>query len=222
MSLDMNYQSLGVKMTGSSTTVPDNELAKLMYYLDCVFGVIQFDGAERYTNYQEYYLLTFDEKKTVLYLAGLFNPKIMVDSYLFLVGSRFVPEGKSNQFFDITDSRIGIHVNSEVMIGGVSRRVLKVMGCTESWLNRNYFTPVETYYKRAQLPASGSQNSTGNNKDCCYYCGRFLDCLYLLTYRCFLLCLCDSNFSRTCKRTIAVLIIFFIALDITIILANKL
>ena len=111
MSLDMNYQSLGVKLTGSTTTVPDNELAKLMYYLDCVFAVIQYDGAEKYTNYREYYTLTSEEENIVLSLVCLFNPKIMVESYIFLVGPRFVPEGSSNQFYELTDNRIGIHVN---------------------------------------------------------------------------------------------------------------
>ena len=167
MSLDMNYQSLGVKLTGSTTTVPDNELAKLMYYLDCVFAVIQYDGAEKYINYREYYTLTSEEENIVLSLVCLFNPKIMVESYIFLVGPRFVPEGSSNQFYELTDNRIGIHVNSEIMIGGVSRRVLKVMACTEDWLNRNYFIPVESYNRRPrQLPASNNQTSSSKEEEC--------------------------------------------------------
>ena len=44
----------------------DNDIAKLMYYLDCVFAVIQLDGAEKYTNYHEYYSLTSEEEKVVL------------------------------------------------------------------------------------------------------------------------------------------------------------
>ena len=210
MSLDMNYQSLGVKLTGSTTTVPDNELAKLMYYLDCVFAVIQYDGAEKYTNYREYYTLTSEEENIVLSLVCLFNPKIMVESYIFLVGPRFVPEGSSNQFYELTDNRIGIHVNSEIMIGGVSRRVLKVMGCTEDWLNRNYFIPVESYNRRPrQLPASNKQTSSSKEEECCEPCGPFLDCLYLLTCWLYFCCLCDSHYTKKCKRTIGVCIIIF-------------
>ena len=209
MSLNMNYQSLGVKLTGSTTTVPDNDLAKLMYYLDCVFAVIQYDGAERYTNYREYYSLTSAEEDTVLYLAGLFNPKLMVDSYLFLVNPRIIPENKSNQFYELTDSRIGIHVNSEIMIGGVSRRVLQIMACTEEWLSRNYFIPVESYNRRRQLPASNYQNSSSNEEECCESCGPFLDCLYLLTCWLYFCCLCDSHYTKKCKRTIGVCIIIF-------------
>jgi hypothetical protein len=37
MSLSVGYESLGVRQTGSSTTVPKNRLAR--------FGVIQYDGA---------------------------------------------------------------------------------------------------------------------------------------------------------------------------------
>ena len=127
MSLTMGYESLDAKMTGSKTTVPENDLAKLMYYLDCVFAVIRYDGAEQYTNYKEY-LLSTKEEQTVVGLAILFNPEIMIESSLFLVGSNFVPSGSSNKFYEISNNKIGIHVNFEVMIGGVSRKVMKVMG----------------------------------------------------------------------------------------------
>ena len=216
MSLNMNYQSLDVKLTGSTTSVPDNDIAKLMYYLDCVFAVIQIDidGVERYTNYSEYYSLTIEEQNKVLSLVSLFNPKIMVESYLFLVGPRFVPADASNQFYELTDNRIGIHVNSEVIIGGVSRRVLKVMGCTESWLNRNYFIPVDNYNRKIQSPApapnyQNSSSNSSNNDECCEPIGPCLDVLYYLTCWCYLCCLCDAHFSKKCKRIIGVSIIAF-------------
>ena len=209
MSLDMNYQSLDVQLTGSTTTVPDNDIAKLMYYLDCVFAVIQLDGAEKFTNYHEYYSLTSEEEKVVLSYAGIFNPKIMVDNYLFLLDPRYIPEGKSNQFYELTDNRIGIHVNSEIMIGGVSRRVLQLMACSQEWLNRNYFYPVDSYNKRIQSQKYQKQNSSSNNEEDCECIGPCLDCLYLLTCWIYFCCLCDKNYSKKCKRIIGVSIIIF-------------
>ena len=50
MSVNLNYQSLDVKPIGRTVTVPDNNLARLMYYLDCVFTVIQFDQNSRLTD----------------------------------------------------------------------------------------------------------------------------------------------------------------------------
>ena len=77
----MNYQSLGVKLTGSTTTVPDNELAKLMYYLDCVFAVIQYDGAEKYANYREYYSLTSEEEQIVK-VENSMTKKVVIDGMM--------------------------------------------------------------------------------------------------------------------------------------------
>ena len=52
MSASLNYQSLDVRPFGETTTVPNDDLAKLMYYLQCVSVVIRLDGFERYTDYK--------------------------------------------------------------------------------------------------------------------------------------------------------------------------
>ena len=48
-----------------------------------------------------------------------------------------------NEFYEITDDRIGFHVNNEIMLGGRYKRVLKVMACTTDWLYRNYINPLK-------------------------------------------------------------------------------
>ena len=170
MSLNMNYQSLDVKPIGRTVTIPDNRLAKLMYYLDCVFTVIQYDQSSRLTDYQIYYLLSKEEEQTVLGLVALFNPKVMSDLSLFIVSRNLVPYGSSNEFYQITDDRIGVHVNSEVVIGGRVVKVLKIMACTEDWIYRNYINPAESYTK-PQLTSgsnynySSNYNTTNNNNN---------------------------------------------------------
>ena len=47
MSLDLKAESLDVKLIGKTVYVPENKIAKLMYYLDCVTGVIQYDGNKK-------------------------------------------------------------------------------------------------------------------------------------------------------------------------------
>ena len=155
MSFYMNYLSMEVKPIDRTVTVPDNRLAKLMYYLVCVFKVIQYDQNPRLTDFQNYYLLSNEEEQTVLGLVALFNPKVMVDLSLFIVSSNLVPNGKPNEFYQITDDKIKVHVNSEVVIGGRVIKVLKIMACTEDWINRHYFNPVDSY--------SNPQITSGNN-----------------------------------------------------------
>jgi hypothetical protein len=170
MSVSLGYQSLNVKPIGQTVTVPDNSLARLMYYLDCVFTVIQYDQSSRLTDYQNYYLLSKEEEQTVLGLVALFNPKVMSDLSLFIVSRNLVPYGSSNEFYQITDDRIGVHVNSEVVIGGRVVKVLKIMACTEDWIYRNYINPAESYTK-PQLTSgsnynySSNYNSTNNNNN---------------------------------------------------------
>ena len=162
MSVNLNYQSLDVKPIGRTVTVPDNNLARLMYYLDCVFTVIQYDQSSRLTDYQNYYLLSKEEEQTVLGLVALFNPKVMSDLSLFIVSRNLVPYGSSNEFYQITDDRIGVHVNSEVVIGGRVVKVLKIMACTEDWIYRNYINPAQSYTK-PQLTSSSNYNYSNYN-----------------------------------------------------------
>ena len=220
MSLNMNYQSLGVKPSGVRVTIPDNDLAKLMYYLHCVFVVIEFKESNRYTKYEYYYRLSKEEKQTVLGLVSLFNPETMEKSDLFLVGAEYVPEGAGNKFFEITDQRLGIHMNSEVMIGGVYRKVLNIMSCTQSWLNTYYYEPIRSF----NIPKSSqsdkyyvyySSNNNTNANGCCAKIGSCLDCLYSLTFWFFCCCFCDEGFSPQSKRVIALCNIFYMALFIT-------
>ena len=91
MSLDLQAESLDVKLTGRTVYVPENKIAKLMYYLDCVTGVIQFDRNNKLLEYQDYYLLSEEEEEMVVTLAILFDPKIFIDKKLFLVGPEYVP-----------------------------------------------------------------------------------------------------------------------------------
>ena len=171
MSLDLGYQSLDVKLTGKSVYVPDNHLARLMYYLSCVAVVLEVDKNNKLLEYQNYYLLTEKEEELVVVFALLFNPKILKEKYLFLVGDKFVPAGTDNEFFELTNNNFGIHISSEVIIGGVSRKVLNLMGCNESWLERNYYNPLTHYINsRPDLFEKEKKNNCESTCNCFVSC----------------------------------------------------
>ena len=167
MSLTLGYQSLDIQSIGQAVSVPENKLAKLMYYLSCVFTVIQIDESSRLTDYRNYYLLSKEEEQTVLGLIALFNPKVMMDLSLFIIAPHLVPYGYSNEFYKFTDDKIGVHVNSEVVIGGVTRKVLKIMVCEESWITHNYINPIEGYTEPKKLPVSTNYSSSHSQESCC-------------------------------------------------------
>jgi len=151
-----NVQNSRVYAFGERTSVPNDNVAKLMYYLSCVDIVINYNEIDRLTDYQNYDLLTKDDMVELFKLVLLFNPKIFIDAGIFIIDESLLPYDLDNQIYKITDERIGIYVNDEIMIGGRNVKVLKVMACNEDWLVRNYYRPwknlFELYdqYKRSQ------------------------------------------------------------------------
>ena len=159
MALVLNYQSLGIQKSVNSCQVPENKLAKLMYYLNCAFYTLDIRCYSDYTDYYNYRNLTRIQEQYVLSLARTYNPTFMLDNQFFIIRPNLVDYGFDNQFYQITDKRIGIRANSQVFIGGKSVTVVKVMVCKNTWLQQFYYEPLSLY----------SQNNRGCcNKKACF------------------------------------------------------
>ena len=127
MSKTLGLNRLKIEFTGNIVTVPNDNIAKLMYYLSCVASVIQYNLDYKLRDYKNYFRLNPEEKTAVYTQAVKLNPKIFIEAGVFKVGSEFLRKGNMNEFIKITDERIGVHVNQELMIGGRSVRVLKIL-----------------------------------------------------------------------------------------------
>ncbi len=171
MSIDLDFNSLNVKTVGKPTKVPDTDLAKLMYYLDCVAGVIQYEEDNKLIDFKNYYMLTQKEEDEVYALAALFNPKIFMNAGVFILNPSLVPYNSTNQFYKITDDRIGIKVNQEIVIGARVIRVLEVMAFTEEWINKNYYGP----YRRICYKLESKRR-----RKCCSNCLIWFYLLYIM------------------------------------------
>ena len=136
-----NYANQGVELIGGKASVPNDDVAKLMYYLHCVDTVINYNGIDRLTDYHNYMSLTVDDMVLLFKLVLIFNPEIFVKAGIFLLADDLLPYGVDNQFYQITDERIGLYVDNQIAIGGRTVKVLKVMACNEDWLVRNYYRP---------------------------------------------------------------------------------
>ena len=146
-----NYQSLETQQTPHKMEIPNNKLAKLMYYLECVFTVIEKDTEIIYTNcYFNYNLISKKEELTILNLVYTFNSKVMKELNLFVIEPDLVPVDKENEFYDISDEKFKEKINSEVEIGEKSRKVLKVMACKETWFDKYYIEPIKEYQKESE------------------------------------------------------------------------
>ena len=141
MSATLAMKNIKVRAFGTTTTVPNNSIALLMYYLNCVATVIDVDD-RRLTDYQNFDELSGEELVTVYALAKVFHPSIFINAGIFIVDPKLLFD-TSNQFYEITDETIGVHVNTEIMIGGKVRKVRKLMACNNKWLSENYFMPIQ-------------------------------------------------------------------------------
>ena len=156
MALALDYQSFGVQKIGSDVQIPDNKLAKLMYYLDSVFTIFGDERYSYYTNFHNYHLLNKRQEEYVLYLARTYNASLMLDNQLFIIDPKLVDPGYNNQFYLVTDKRIRIRANSQVFVGGKLVSVQKVMACTRSWIQNFYYDPLSKY--------SNNNRSNNNNR----------------------------------------------------------
>ena len=133
-----NFNNVKVETFGDRTFVPDDDVA----YFNILF--IEID---RLSDYENYDLLSVDSLTELFKLVLLFNPEIFIEAGIFILDENLLIYGMDNQFYQITDERIGIHVNNEIMIGGRTVKVLKVMACNESWLIRNYYRPWKNIFE---------------------------------------------------------------------------
>ena len=76
MCASLGFNKIRIKDDSVKTTIPNNDIARLMYYLKCVSSVLNYKGLSQYTNYNKYYELSSKEKNEVIQLANIFNPLI--------------------------------------------------------------------------------------------------------------------------------------------------
>ena len=161
MSGNFNFNRMQVQLDSHRVFVPDDDVARLMYYLSCVDYVINYQEIDRLSDYKNYASLTYEELVALFKLVIIFDPKYFIEKGVFIINQNLLPIGSSNQFYQITNKRIGIHINSEMLIGGRSVKVLRVMVCNKNWLIRYYFNPWKNIfeaadrmerYKRVQVP----------------------------------------------------------------------
>ena len=147
-------ERVGIKAAGTNVTVPGSPTAKLMYYLDCVAVVIKLDdrNLNRLRNYSSYHLLNDSEIDALLVLVLLFSPDV-------LIGKVFFPSedcgGHRNKFIELSSVTHMLAVSNNVVVGGESRRVAKIMFFRRCWLEDNYISPLRAFESRLQRLACG-------------------------------------------------------------------
>ena len=149
MSATLRINKFTIKEINKHTKVPDYDIAKLMYYLNCAFSVISFnDYDKKLIDYEKFYNLTDKEKNEVIELCKIFKPQKFIDSHIFISDPGNLTEKYSNCFFRISDEKLGVYANREIVFGNRIIKTLKIMVFKPIWLDENYYTPLEEIEKK--------------------------------------------------------------------------
>jgi hypothetical protein len=144
-----------IKKTGQRCQTPNDPIALLQYYMNCLKGCIP-SLANRLpsyvTNYANYRNLTRQQKQTVVAYAEEYDIQTMRRAHVFeLDANRGVCIDCGNEFVEITDEQVtAIAVRSAAFVQH-QVEVKKKMFYTEQWATNNYYDPLRAAPGAIQL-----------------------------------------------------------------------
>jgi hypothetical protein len=131
-----------------NVTVPNNDIARLMYYLNCVCEAVEYNDADvrRFRNYNNWSSLSNEEIRVLLALCLTLSPDVFNNKVFFhsdaLCGNR------SNRFYEINQVSHQLLAVESIIIAGRRRQVNKIMTYTMSWITSYYVNPIKQIAER--------------------------------------------------------------------------
>ena len=153
MALYYERDEVHLERDSISVTVPENDIARLMFYLHCVCTSIDCNNdaeIQRFTNYNRWNLLSIDEQKVLIVLCYRFSPDVFDDKVFF--HSEALCEDSSNRFYKIHQVRSQLLAAESIVIAGQVRHVNKIMTYKMSWMKTYYLDPMTRLATRLSSP----------------------------------------------------------------------
>ncbi|XP_019854514.1 PREDICTED: uncharacterized protein LOC109583547 isoform X2 [Amphimedon queenslandica] len=152
MAAVMGRTQIQIKDVGRSVSVPNDPIARLMYYFDCVCSCVEPDNdytIRRLRDYQNYHRLTSEEEAQLIVLCLALSP----DN---LIGSIFHPVNdcgsSTNKFVEISAVKTDLLVTNSLLIGGQQKKVQSVMFFEKRWMENNFIEPLKAVQRRLNRP----------------------------------------------------------------------
>jgi len=165
--------SLNVKEYGVNTIIPDDDIARLMYYLNCVTIGVGLDILQDdIVRYKDYNRLSATRIAVVFKTAVELSPDVFIGKILFRDDEGEVTGSSPNNFVSISAACDVVSIQSDIIIAGKVQNVTKVMFFKSSWLKKFYTEPVERI-ARAILGTKHCSHCDGEDQICtCTTCIR--------------------------------------------------
>lgn len=147
---------IGVKEFGHDVDVSESPKAQLMYYLDSICYVLDIDKTERnirrLRDYRNHSQLTEDEVDQLLIICILFSPDELINKCIFqddeMCGNAM------NKFYELNAVSNRFLVTDNIIIGGESRHVRKILCFRDLWLHQCYIAPLQHFQTRIRTIAA--------------------------------------------------------------------
>jgi hypothetical protein len=157
---------LTIKDITVNTDVPKNATAQLLYYLNCVDTIIKLvelnidevdnSFVRMVKNYKNClpFTMTNQEKQKILRIARKLSPNLFENKIFFRTASL---NGR-NRFFEINSSEITVAATDEVFIGGMIKKIQKIMLYKSDWLQIHYYDAIRDLERElGQLTRTNTQ-----------------------------------------------------------------
>jgi len=132
---------MDVQQISKVVQIPQNDIAYLMYYLNCMDVCLDGFFKQEYIDYQNYHKLNHEQQEILITLCFLISPDLLDGKVIFQVpyGDK-VLNGASNNFFQITEIKNkGV---SSLKVGEKTVEVNKIMFYIEKWILSYYVDPM--------------------------------------------------------------------------------
>ena len=141
--------SVDVTGTGVLTSIPDNDIARLMYYLHCITVGVGMDILEDdLVDYRNYYRLTRNRIALVIKYALLLSPDELIGKLIFLDEDGDITGSSGNEFCKISVACNIVSLQRTALIAGKMQNITEVMFFKASWLNNYYIRPITRIHER--------------------------------------------------------------------------
>ena len=148
----MQRVQVHVKPTGVSASVPNDPIAKLMYYFNCVCACIEPDSSDtirRLRDFENYHRLTSDERAQLLVMCRALSPDKLIGTIFHLTE---YCGGSSNKFLELSAIKTDVVVTDSLLVGGQRKKIQKIMIFLKSWTEDYYNEPLRSIQRSSKPP----------------------------------------------------------------------
>ena len=144
----LQRNQIGLRDTSVDASVPNNDIARLMYYFKCVCSAIEYtdNDMNRYKNYHNWSSLSYNEIRLLITLCYALNPGVFDDKVFFQ--SDALCGDSPNRFLEISQVSHQLLAVRSIVVAGRTRRVNKIMTYKMSWMRAYYFGPMARLRQR--------------------------------------------------------------------------